>query len=403
VKSPAEQPVELASTRAVSTSALAVALVVLGIVFFGLCEVAARLSCNYLATKSVFYAEEPGDFAAYLRVHDPQLGWPALTDASGQDGTGARPSPAFPDRGTGVAAISTYGDSFTWSAGAGDEEAWPEVLGNFFGVRVDNFGVGGYGSDQAFLRYRQKAASGVDKAPIVILAHLSENVIRNLNQFRDLIYSAGGLGFKPRFVLNGAGGLEEIPLRLPNVSDYERFVRDPNPFLDHEAFAIGSPDGPWVAHFPYLVSAVTSLGHPRVRSFFAGEPFYARFYDLAHPGNGTRLTASIMETFWREAAASGRTGVVMIIPTGLDIAYFRAHQKWPYAPLVQELQRRAVPFLDLGPFMEERTRGEQLETFFLASEGTSGHFNARGYRLLAEGVKAYLDSLKVTPARSSPN
>lgn len=357
-------------------------------------EGAGLLACRFLANKLVFYPPDRGDFAEYMRIHDPMLGWPAPSKAKdeGRDAVGARLSPSHPDRTGPAPLISCYGDSFTWSAEVGDADAWPEVLGTLLGVRVDNFGVGGYGSDQALLRWRRNVETGVDNAPVVILAHLSENILRNLNQFRGLIYAGnGGLGFKPRFILDDAGGLTLIPLPLPAPQDYDRFIRDPGAFLSNETFKPGSGEGARIARFPFSFSAAWSLTHPRFQAYFSGSPHYMRFYDPAHPAQGTRLTASILETFWREATEAGRIGVPVIIPTGLDIEYFREHQTWPYAPLVEELTRRSVPVLDLGPTLEAQMRPEELSHFF-AKGITSSHFSERGYRLVAEAIEHHLSA-----------
>jgi hypothetical protein len=111
-----------------------------------------------------------------------------------------------------------------------------------------------------------------------------------------------------------------------------------------------------------------------------------------HPARGADLTATIMEVFWREATDAGRVGVPVIIPTGLDIAHFRAHTTWPYQPLVEALALRRVPVLDLGPIIEEKTRGAELSEFF-AQGDISRHFGAKGYQLVAEAVEAHLRAI----------
>lgn len=372
------------------------------VLFACLAEVAGYTACKVLTTKLVFYPPDRGDFETYLEIHDPVLGWPAPSRAEeeGRDEVGARRSPAFPDREASPPAVSCYGDSFTWSAEAEDDEAWPEVLSTLIGARVDNFGVGGYGSDQALLRFERNSEQGIDQAPVVVLAHLTENVLRNLNQYRGLIYgSNGGLGFKPRFVLDADGELRLIPLALPAPEDYDAFIHDPSMVLHNETFAIGSAEGPSIARFPYILSAARAFAHPRVRAFFSGQPHYARFYNPSHPAQGAELTAAIMERFWREATAQGRIGVPVIIPTGLDIEYFRKRDAWPYQGLLDDLKRRGVPVLDLGPIVEAETRGADLKEYFALGE-VSRHFNARGYKVAAEAIYHHLTDIgAVDPAR----
>jgi len=383
------------SVRRLSKRKLIVFTMVLGLIVMVPVEIGSYFACRFLEQKSVFYDPQFGDYAEYLRIHDPILGWPAPTqyEKEGTDPEGARLSPSFPDRAATPPVISCYGDSFTWSAEVDDAHAWPEVLGTMLGVRVDNFGVGGYGSDQALIRFRQKTSAGIDRAPIVIFTHLSENIQRNLNQFRELLYpGTHGVGFKPRFVLDDAGALSLVPLPLPAPEQYDAFIRNPARYLEHEVFTPGAPDGPRIARFPYTASVVMALTHPRLRAALANEPNYLRFFDPNHPAHGTQLTGAIMEAFYRDATAMGRIPVPIIIPTGLDLVYFQKHNRWTYAPLLEELRTRGVPVLDVGPYIEEHTRGQNLADFFALGR-VSSHFNDRGYRLVADALRDHLKAM----------
>jgi len=97
-----------------------------------------------------FFYERPAvasseQIARYFRARDPLLGW---TSNHPTDASGARPSLAFPMPGN--ACVSVYGDSFVWSSGASsDTAAWPEIVARMLGCRIANYGVGGYGVDQA--------------------------------------------------------------------------------------------------------------------------------------------------------------------------------------------------------------------------------------------------------------
>jgi hypothetical protein len=327
-------------------------------------------------------------------MHDPDLGWPSpLRGADeGRDAVGARHSPAFPDREATQPLVALYGDSFTWSDGVDDAQAWPEVLATLLGARVDNFGVAAYGSDQALLRFRQKSRAGVDSAPIAILAHLSENVVRNLNQFRGLLApGSAGLGFKPRFVLEDDGRLALVPLPLPTPDRYVAAVRNPGSWLAHETFLPGSPEGPRLARFPFSLSLAAAVTHPRLRAFAAREPHYEHFYDRDHPGQGTALTATILETFGREASSAGRLPLVILLPTGRDLELHARTGRWSYQPLADALATRGVPALDLGPVLATRAAGTPLADLFAGGD-VGGHFGETGYRLVAEAVHEHLAS-----------
>ena len=81
--------------------------------------------------------------------------------------------------------------------------------------KVNNFGVGGYGSDQATMRHELIKVT----AKISVLNHLSENIIRNVNQFRNLIYPTNTITLKPRYVISDENTLDLIP--KPDLNKFD--------------------------------------------------------------------------------------------------------------------------------------------------------------------------------------
>ena len=129
---------------------------------------------------------------------DWEVGW--LPPPHELSAAGYRLSPA----GAGLATpcISLYGDSFTFGAEVAPEAAWGNVVTERLGCRVDNYGVPGYGTDQAYVYFRRQHQQAVDTAPVVIMSHLSENIVRNITQDYSLLYQAE-VALKPRFVTDG--------------------------------------------------------------------------------------------------------------------------------------------------------------------------------------------------------
>jgi lysophospholipase L1-like esterase len=88
--------------------------------------------------------------------------------------------------------------------------------------------------------------------------------------------------------------------------------------------------------------------------------------------------------------------VVLLIPTGLDLAYHAAHGTWTYAPLADELARRGLPVLDAGPAIARRLGSRAPASIF--TDGDLGaHFNAEGYAMLASIVHEHLVSAGLAP------
>jgi hypothetical protein len=312
------------------------------------------------------------DEIALALAHRNALGWGPEIDAAGRVVRLApRSDPAFPAEHP--PCVATYGDSFT--LGAADEATWPHTLARALGCPVANYGVGGYGSDQALMLFR--AQRHLDRAPVVVLAHLTENVMRNVNQYQRLLYPASRLRFKPRFALEG-DALRTIPTPVATAADYRAVADAPAAILHDDAF-LARPR----PRFPYTLQLLRWLATDSyARSRLLRRPWHAAFYRPDDPSDALRLTTRILARFVEEARADGRTGVLVVIPTRSDLDYARRTGRWVDQSLVDALRARGLPLVDVGPPFLARIHDADLGTLFVAD----GHPNARGYALLGEVI-----------------
>jgi len=308
-----------------------------------------------------------------LAQRDPLLGWaPGGRGAVGAGAPRPRPDPAFPDNAP--PCVSAYGDSFT--VGGAPEATYPHFLGVALGCRAANFGAPGYGSDQALMLFRRRRP--VEHAPVCILGHLSENILRNVNRFRNLLYPGPEMVFKPRFV-EKRGRLVYLPMPVNSVADYRAFEDDPQRGLAFDAFAARPRRA-----FPYSVAlARWFLKDFRVRAKILGRPSHEEFYRPGHPSGALRLTTTILTAFAEEAHRNGQHPLVILIPTGPDLLYARRTGRWTDQPLRDALDDRGVPVVQAGPAILRRL-GEADPCGLFAN--CNGHFNARGYQVLAHVV-----------------
>jgi hypothetical protein len=147
---------------------VALALVIAALVIEG----AAAVFTARLEERGELYAPQTAEgYDAYLKTRDPVLGWPPPGPKKTYDRFGA--------------CAAVFGS--TLSAGAG---AYPQAVGARLDCYVANYSVEGYGTDQAFVRYRDVEHTN---APIVVLAHDSNSLARNVNHFRgyNCIYFDG--------------------------------------------------------------------------------------------------------------------------------------------------------------------------------------------------------------------
>lgn len=369
---------------------------VVALMIAALSETTAFVAASLLRTKAVFY--DPPDCSKadyYFARRDPELGWPSPMEIGGKnyDASGSRPIPSFPE--PGHACVSIYGDSFTYGAGVSHEAAWSNRLSELLGCRVSNYGVGGYGSDQAEIRFERNVA---DEAPVTILGHLSENVLRNVSRYRRLMAAGDEYGLKPRFDLDPERGLIEIPIAGRDAEEVRESVLDPEARLAHDYFVPGGPSGVARLRFPYTLSVLRALRHYHVRAELAGQPAYTEFYRSDHPSHGLEITARIVERFAARARERDKLPMVMVIPTGLDLLEFQRSGTWIYEPLLSRTRELGVDVVNIGSLMMETIGSADPCALYIRC---NNHFNEAGNRLLAEEVLVAIDQRRIRQIAAS--
>lgn len=163
---------------------------------------------------------------SYL-VFDPTLGWDVGRNRASEDGLyfssveGIRSARAG-ERFAGSAArsrVALVGDSFTFGLEVTYEESWGYQLERKLGesVQVLNFGVDGYGVDQAYLKYRQRVR--VWRPDVVIFSVIDHDIERAMGVYAFLTFPGAPLPFpKPRMVVDRQG-LTTINMPLPRPEE----------------------------------------------------------------------------------------------------------------------------------------------------------------------------------------
>lgn len=358
-------------------------------------EAVAFLSSFFLPRDFVYVPPTRQEFESFVaqaaRPSTIRAGWRPSAETAP---AGYRISPS--GKGLGKPCVSLYGDSFTWGVDVADAETWGDVLSRSLGCRIDNYGVSGYGTDQAYLRFLDNRS---DVAPVVILAHFSENIVRNVNQDRGFIYGSG-IVLKPVFQVDGEGRLNEVEQPRLRREDYARYVADPGSFLEVEYFFPDSgPMSRRTLGFPYVVSVPRLLTYKRLYSGIAAllydaPPWYDELYDPAHRSRALEVTTRIIESFDREARRRKRSPVVLVLPSVRDIGVYRTQGRWVYQSLLENLSRSGITAINVGTDIAARI-GKRDACDYLCSRRArrSGHYTAEGNLLLAEIVKEHLDKI----------
>jgi lysophospholipase L1-like esterase len=327
----------------------------------------------------------------YLSKRDKILGWPYPSQFGGSnfDITGSRRIPAFEDPTQHQSCVSLYGDSFTKGGGGVDHEhAWSNVLSQRLNCRVANFGMGGYGTDQAYLRFKHNHK---DEANVVVLGHLSENILRNLTRNRDLLTFSTWYALKPRFILDDQGNLKLVPIPQLSEKAYRQLMGLESPQLElaYENFYPGGPAGVTELRFPYTYAILKNMNYYRLRAKFVGRPGYAEFYIKGHPFGGLEITTEIIKSFFFDAKQRSKDPVIIIFATGADLRFYQKNRKWTYHNLMEALDAVHIPYLNFGQHLLEYMGKRDLGEIFT----TDGHYNEEGNQVVADFVYAHIKPL----------
>jgi hypothetical protein len=319
---------------------------------------------------------------------DDELGWPSPREAVSppRDATGAKANPDFPQGAKACASV--YGDSFVWGDDIPLAQGWVEQLSRKLGCRVANYGVSGYGTDQAYLRFTRMTK---DDAPVALLGIFPENVMRNVNQYRQLIgFNQTPLVLKGRYLLDSAGHLAWIQRPRIDEGGYLRLLRDPASVVPHDYMLPDTRDGPVTLGFPYLLTAKRIALMPRLWTRITGSPSWGDFYRADHPSGALALTVAIAEAFVRDAERRGKRTLVVMLP---GASSFRARAKYgapEYQPLLTALAARHVAVFDPAAALLAALGSRSYCTLYVQPAKCNGHFGVAGGAFVADVVMSEL-------------
>ncbi len=325
--------------------------------------------------------------------YDSDLGWTSnprtrcrkgryVYDSAGIRTSSVRRTPSRRPE-PGVLRIGLFGDSFTHGDDVAHKDSWGHVLEQTLqqrGVRAEvfNFGVGGYGIDQALLRWRKQGTGfGLD---VVVLGFQSENILRNLNMLRVLYWWRTRLPFtKPRFIERDG---ELVVINQPTVGPDEL----PTVLADLPGWALVEHEGFYdPADFePRWWHASRVLGYFAVwKAHEVGRLWYseqAQYYALDSPA--AQLALRIIETFEHEVREAGSAFYLVHLPKAFDVDRLVADPaSLSYADLRDELARRHT-WVETGEAFVAARQSDPEDPLFFGRE----HYTPRGNQVVALAV-----------------
>ena len=281
----------------------------------------------------------------------------------------------------GTVRIALFGDSFVYGSEVTYSDTWAfgvarllEASGTT--VEVLNFGVPGYGTDQAYLRWNQ---SGAEYMPNVVVFGLQlENMHRNVNLFRPFYIPVVDLPFsKPRFI-DRQGRWELInrpaapPDELPKL--IERFERWE--WHQHEEFFKPDRYEPkWWLHSRLLGFAVPA---------FLERTGSARRDDELTPEK-QNLTFRILSEFAKAVESRGGRFVVVHLPTRSDLESLSSNGELPLPGFLERVRER-FGLIDPADDLIRRANDVSMAALFRPG----GHYTAAGNAVVADGLARHI-------------
>ena len=317
---------------------------------------------------------------------DADLGWSNLASYSTPNGSvtvdsigarGPREYARTPPAGT--LRVTCFGDSFTWCDVVSDDDAWPRRVERLRSdTEMINFGVSGYGTDQALLRFRHQGRGlGAD---VVLIGVMLDNIGRNVNRYRPFWYPRSrACVAKPRFLIRG-DELVAVPIPFASQTELARAVRD------------GSVVGLLAEHEYWRDPALGPLRYSALGRLAAGYFAYERRSVprlwLDSQGEPFRVTRAIVGAFRDEARADGaRSVAVLLFPREDDLSELLASATRYWQPFADELNADGIRVIDLSVALAAAARAPDAPSLY---EG--GHLNAFGNLAVARTVADWLEA-----------
>ena len=311
-------------------------------------------------------------------MSDDTLGWTVGPNRKSEDGLSETSAEGLRSatqgevlrNGLGDCRVALVGDSFTWGDGVRFEDSWAYRLEQLLpkGCRVLNFGVGGYGIDQMYLRYKRDVPSW--KPNLVILSFIDPDLHRTMSSYGFLIVDQSAFPFmKPRFVLDQGGTLNIVNQPLPKAEDIFMLpsIHDV-PFIEYDQkYNRTDWDRPqwWYVHRSYFLRFLTSI-----------YPFSEKDRPFVSDADMHAVNSSLLNAFVDAVHKDGATPLLVYLPNKRDFK-----KKSPWIPEgLQILQHAQLEHVDLTSCLK---RDSEPNHFIPKGEAHGGHYTLQANAAVA--------------------
>ncbi len=286
--------------------------------------------------------------------------------------------------------IALFGDSYIY----GSEIDFPSTMGyqlektlNKQGIpcEVINFGVGGFGIDQAYLKWKLEGQKY--KPDLVIAGFQIENLLRNTNVFRGFYHLQDGVPFfKPRFILENQDSLKLINYPTPQLPEALQILKyfEKTDIKHYESFYHPEDFSP---SFLYYSKGISYLRDVIKYNRFTIHRWEQEKYQLS--SQESKLGKVIMNKFQQEVTQTGAAFLWLHIPRKEDIKAKMKDKEVSYEAWLQDLAS-TKEFVSPLQNLSRKAQTEGLEPLFKPGF----HYSAISAKVCADVVAQKILFLK---------
>lgn len=250
-----------------------------------------------------------------------------------------------------------FGDSFTYGEESHSNDVWANVASLALGCRIENYGVGGFGTDQALVLYESTQSN----TPIVILGIYSEMLRRNMAASWLFYGRQKDRALKPYFKLNDQGQLTKIPwptnTSTQALKDYHQHD------IYFKSFDI---------QFPYFWH-LTKIVFYQLKTRLENKGIFFDKQVDALP-----LQRELLDTFTAQVSARGSEMVMVFFPSLAELA----NNKLNYTEQLNDykLKHPNTCVIDTGPSLLFAVKHD------IKVNAPHGHYNSTGNKIVAQEI-----------------
>lgn len=370
---------------------------VLLLIGYGIAEVISLIAIAAMPEREIrrtsdIYAEQSASVRQFLdpkvphliEMH-PRLGWRYAANYKNREhqlnSIAVRSTREYtPQPGPNVLRLSAFGDSYVYSSEVDNPNAWAALMESEDpNLEVLNYGVGGYGVDQAYLRYLDE---GPAMAPhVVLIGFTLDDVRRTVNVYRRFLAHRDFVLFKPRFLLDTNGELSLVDAPMKGPADYERLLTDPQEirrFRDQDYwYSPAVYDNP-IYDYSATVRLLTAIGAGVHRKYLDPERIFKdQFFNT--DSTAYKIQAKLFEQFSKSVREKGAIPFVVMLPDDQSIVRARKGEPTAYEPFLAFMREKGIAYLDAAEAFQAVAEPVDVPSWF----APNGHYSPAGNQIVA--------------------